>query len=275
MKNEVWNLLGREVNIGEKIQFIAHLYEEDYDIPVTLINGVNKGKTIVVSAGVHSGEYPGMAACSILSEEIDPLKVNGRIIILHCINTQGFYTKHERFVPEDGGNMNDVFPGDKNGTLSKRLAAFLEENIIDEADFIVDLHSGQGEQLLSKCIFFPVLHKYLQKNSSRKGCCFGQFDYAATVSAPLSCGRAATPAPLFAVTTTQSASTPPRPRGARSAGPTRWPVPPSAASWPPSAAGACPAGRTPCAGWRRSPSGARTTASALCSRTTRPSASWT
>ena len=48
MKNEVWNLLGREVNIGEKIQFIAHLYEEDYDIPVTLINGVNKGKTIVV-----------------------------------------------------------------------------------------------------------------------------------------------------------------------------------------------------------------------------------
>ena len=111
MKNEVWNLLGREVNIGEKIQFIAHLYEEDYDIPVTLINGVNKGKTIVVSAGVHSGEYPGMAACSILSEQIDPLKVNGRIIILHCINTQGFYTKHERFVPEDGGNMNDVFPG--------------------------------------------------------------------------------------------------------------------------------------------------------------------
>ena len=155
MKNEVWNLLGREVNIGEKIQFIAHLYEEDYDIPVTLINGVNKGKTIVVSAGIHSGEYPGMAACSILSEQIDPLKVNGRIIILHCINTQGFYTKHERFVPEDGGNMNDVFPGDKNGTLSKRLAAFLEENIIDEADFIVDLHSGQGEQLLSTCIFFP------------------------------------------------------------------------------------------------------------------------
>ena len=78
MKNEVWNLLGREVNIGEKIQFIAHLYEEDYDIPVTLINGVNKGKTIVVSAGVHSGEYPGMAACSILSEQIDPLKVNGK-----------------------------------------------------------------------------------------------------------------------------------------------------------------------------------------------------
>lgn len=38
---------------------------------------------------------------------------------------------------------------------------------------------------------------------------------------------------------------------------------------------AAPAGRTPCAGWRRSPSDARTTASALCSRTTRPSASWT
>lgn len=155
MKNREWNLLGNKVGVGEKLQFIAHPYDENYDIPVTLINGINEGKTIVISAGIHSGEYPGVAACSILSEKIDPLKVNGRIIILHCINTSGFFAKHERFVPEDGGNMNDVFPGDKNGTLSKRLAAFLEENIINEADFIVDLHSGQGEQLLSTCIFFP------------------------------------------------------------------------------------------------------------------------
>lgn len=37
MKNEVWNLLGREVNIGEKIQFIAHLYEKIMNIPVITI----------------------------------------------------------------------------------------------------------------------------------------------------------------------------------------------------------------------------------------------
>ena len=47
MKNEVWNLLGREVNIGEKIQFIAHLYEEDYDIPVTLIMGLIKERQLL------------------------------------------------------------------------------------------------------------------------------------------------------------------------------------------------------------------------------------
>ncbi len=156
MKNKVWSLLGYKVDIGEKIQFTMHPYGEKYDIPVTVINGINSGKTIVVSAGIHSGEYPGVAACGILSEQIDPLEVNGRIIILHCINTQGFFSKYERFVPEDGGNMNGVFPGDKEGTISKKLAAFLEENIMNEANFIVDLHSGGGEEPLLPCLFFPV-----------------------------------------------------------------------------------------------------------------------
>ena len=156
MKNDGWHLLGQEVDPGAKLQFMAHPYNEDYDIPITIINGINKGKTIVVSAGIHSGEYPGVAACGILSEQIDPLKVNGRIIILHCINTQGFFSKHERFVPEDGGNMNGVFPGDKEGTISQKIAAFLEENIMSEADFIVDLHSGGGEEPLLPCLFFPV-----------------------------------------------------------------------------------------------------------------------
>lgn len=156
MRNEVWNLLGHEVDIGEKIQFTMHPYDENYDIPVTIINGINQGKTIVVSAGVHSGEYPGIAACSILSEEIDPLKVNGRIIILHCINTSGFFAKHERFIPEDGGNMNGIYPGNKEGTISQKIAAFLEEKIMNEADFIVDLHSGGGEEPLLPCLFFPT-----------------------------------------------------------------------------------------------------------------------
>ncbi|MDY4574117.1 MAG: M14 family metallopeptidase [Intestinibacter sp.] len=156
MKNESWSLLGHNIGRGEKLHFMVHPYDDNYDIPVTIINGVNKGKTIVVSAGVHSGEYPGVAACSILSKQIDPLKVNGRIIILHCINTQGFFAKHERFVPEDGGNMNGVFPGDREGTISKRIAAFLEDNIMNEADFVVDLHSGGGEEPLLPCLFFPV-----------------------------------------------------------------------------------------------------------------------
>ena len=156
MKNESWSLLGHNIERGEKLHFMMQPYDENYDIPVTIINGVNKGKTIVVSAGVHSGEYPGVAACSILSKQIDPLKVNGRIIILHCINTQGFFAKHERFVPEDGGNMNGVFPGDREGTISKKIAAFLEDNIMNEADFILDLHSGGGEESLLPCLFFPV-----------------------------------------------------------------------------------------------------------------------
>lgn len=156
MENKIWSLLGHKIGIGEKLQFMMHPYDDNYDIPITVINGINEGKTIVVSAGVHSGEYPGIAACSILSEQINPININGRIIILHCINTSGFFAKHERYMPEDGGNMNGVFPGYKEGTISKKLATFLEVNIMSEADFIVDLHSGGGEEPLLPCLFFPV-----------------------------------------------------------------------------------------------------------------------
>ncbi|WP_455542247.1 M14 family metallopeptidase [Intestinibacter sp.] len=156
MKNNTWNLLGHEIEASSKLQTMLHPYDENYEIPATIINGANQGKTIFICAGSHSGEYPGIAASSIVAQQIDPAKVSGRIIFIHCLNSSGFLGKRERFVPEDGGNLNDVFPGDKQGTISKKIAAFLEYEIMKEADFVVDLHSGQGEQFLAPCIFFPT-----------------------------------------------------------------------------------------------------------------------
>ena len=88
--------------------------------------------------------------------EIDPKKVNGRIVIIHCLNSSGFTERTDSIVPEDGMNLNRDFYGDKNGTISRKIMAFLEDEIMPIADFIMDLHSGSAMEQMASCLFFPV-----------------------------------------------------------------------------------------------------------------------
>ncbi|WP_455543137.1 M14 family metallopeptidase [Intestinibacter sp.] len=157
MKNKTWDFLGKQIEAGQKLQVIIRPYGENYEIPATIINGENEGKTIVVNGGLHSGEYPGVVACMTTASEIDPKKVNGRIIIIHCLNTSGFLARVDSIVPEDGMNLNSDFYGDKNGTISRKIMAFLEDEIMKVADFILDLHSGSAMEKMASCLFFPVV----------------------------------------------------------------------------------------------------------------------
>ena len=156
MKNETWSFLGEKIEAGQKAQVMIRPYGEDYEIPTTIINGENTGKTIVINGGLHSCEFPGVVACMTTAGEIDPKKVSGRIIIIHCLNSSGFIERTDAIVPEDGMNLNRDFYGDKNGTISRKIMAFLEEEIMPIADFIMDLHSGSSMEQMASCLFFPV-----------------------------------------------------------------------------------------------------------------------
>ena len=52
-------LAGRTIKRGEKIQDFITIPGTEYRTPVTVINGKGEGKTVLISAGVHGGEYPG------------------------------------------------------------------------------------------------------------------------------------------------------------------------------------------------------------------------
>ena len=99
MKNETWSFLGEKIEAGQKAQVMIRPYGEDYEIPTTIINGENTGKTIVINGGLHSCEFPGVVACMTTAGEIDPKKVSGRIIIIHCLNSSGFIERTDAIVP--------------------------------------------------------------------------------------------------------------------------------------------------------------------------------
>ena len=153
-----------------KKKILLHVPKTGMTIPATLICGRETGKTITVSAGVHSREYIGIEALIRLAQELTPENVQGTILLLHCCNYDGFLSRSADVVPHDGKNLNREFPGTVDGTQTQRLAAFLETEIIRNTDCLVDLHSGGFcENLIPHAYYhgpFRIKKRFLQPRRS-------------------------------------------------------------------------------------------------------------
>lgn len=51
--------------------------------------------------------------------------------------------------PYDRKNLNRSFPGDPKGTQTERIAWAISHNIVAKADFLIDMHSGDGAEWLA------------------------------------------------------------------------------------------------------------------------------
>ena len=137
-----------------KKQVTYRVPDTDIAIPATLICGQEQGETITISAGVHSREYIGIEALIRLGQELTPEMMRGTILLLHCCNYKGFLSRSSDIMPQDGKNLNRVFPGAADGTPTQKLAAFLESEIIGHTDYLVDLHSGGFCEALTPHVYY-------------------------------------------------------------------------------------------------------------------------
>jgi predicted deacylase len=138
---------------GEKVSGFIKVEGTDISMPVTLIAGKEPGLNVLVSAGVHSAEYVGIAALEIFCEETEPGDVKGNLIIIRLMNPSGFEKRTMSMVYEDGKNLNRVFPGDKDGTAAEKIAHTVTEKFFSKAERYIDLHSGDGYESLVPMVF--------------------------------------------------------------------------------------------------------------------------
>jgi predicted deacylase len=110
-------------------------------IPVVVVNGLHDGPTLVVEAAVHGSEYPGVVAVWRLLEALDPQNLRGQLIAVPVANVPAFEVDN-RVNPVDHQDMNRIFPGKADGTLSERTAHALVTQVISEADYFIDLHAA-------------------------------------------------------------------------------------------------------------------------------------
>lgn len=119
------------------------------ELPLMVARGSESGPTVVVVAGVHGDEYEGMEAIRCVFAALDPLKMRGTFLAIPVANPFA-YEARARIAPLhiDGLNLARVFPGDPNGSPSRRLAFelldFVERHVGPE-DLFIDFHSGSAD----------------------------------------------------------------------------------------------------------------------------------
>ena len=150
-----FSICGLTIEECSKVQDFVKILDTETSMPVTLINGKNEGKTVLITAGIHGSEYPCIRTAIELAKEIQPEQVNGQIIIVHPVNTQGFSAKCAGIVPEDKKNLNRVFPGNQKGTISDKIAYVITHEFQDKSDFYFDMHGGDLYEELHPYIYYP------------------------------------------------------------------------------------------------------------------------
>lgn len=155
----MWHICGQTLRAGEKKQINLEPGVKDYVIPTTLVCGAKTGKTLLVTAGIHAGEYPGIVAVTHLAREVDASRVQGNIIFMHCVNTSGFWERTVEIIPEDGYNLNHDYPGKEKGTTGERIAWYFMEELFPKVDFILDFHSGANTEIMAPLVFYPNAEK--------------------------------------------------------------------------------------------------------------------
>lgn len=142
-----------ELRPGEKVTGEIHIPEVSLPLPATLIQGAVQGPSVLITAGIHSMEFPGIQTALELAEELQPGEVRGSILILPVVNRSGFENRTVSTVHEDGKNLNRVFPGDLKGSTAEKIAHFFVQTIYPQIDYKIDLHSGDVFEELNEFIY--------------------------------------------------------------------------------------------------------------------------
>ncbi len=133
---------------GQKARATLPVPGTNLQMPLTLVNGAKPGPSVLVTGGVHGGEYPGIEAAIRLARELDPAQTSGRVAVVHIYGISAFHARMQYLVPEDGRNPNRVFPGKAAGTVSERMAFALMDTLASSAAAWIDLHGGDIHEAL-------------------------------------------------------------------------------------------------------------------------------
>ena len=147
---------GGEILIHSHTIEVPHAVDAGTQIPVTTITGTHPGPVLALIAGNHGYEYPPILALQELREHIDMGELAGTLILVHVANMPSFLGRTVYFSPVDGKNLNRVYPGQADGTVSQRIAYTITREVIEKADFVLDLHCGDGNESLRPYVYQAV-----------------------------------------------------------------------------------------------------------------------
>ena len=142
--SDTLTILGRPVALGEAVDLrlpVSQTYAGDeLSIPLRVMRGPEPGPILGVTAAVHGDEINGTGIIHELMYTRRPELTKGTLILIPVVDLFGFETQ-SRYMP-DRRDLNRCFPGNRTGSLSKRVAWTFFHEIVTKCDFVLDLHSA-------------------------------------------------------------------------------------------------------------------------------------
>lgn len=152
-------LAGHEVKAGEKLSFNMPVRSQSGDstyLPVTVIHGRKPGPVLGLIAGIHGYEYPPIIALQQLPPLLDPADISGTIVLVHIANVSAFLGRSVYYNPVDHKNLNRVFPGNKNGTITECIAWTISHELFPRFNYLIDVHAGDASEDLHPYVGYVV-----------------------------------------------------------------------------------------------------------------------
>lgn len=138
------------------LEIPAHGSDRGTTLPITVINGERRGPVLALVAGTHGMEYTPILALQRMRDAIDPKTLTGAVIMVHVANMPSFLGRTIYYSPVDNKNLNRVFPGRADGTISERIADLITREVIERATHVVDLHCGDGNESLRPYLYWTT-----------------------------------------------------------------------------------------------------------------------
>jgi hypothetical protein len=105
------------------------------------LQGARPGPVLGLVAGIHGDEPLCIEMVRQALESLDLDELSGSVLALAVANPYAFQWA-TRNTPLDMINLNRVFPGDPDGTLTEQLAHVICTAFLPRCQYLIDLHSG-------------------------------------------------------------------------------------------------------------------------------------
>ncbi len=109
-------------------------------LPITIVNGVQPGPRLWLSAAIHGDEINGVEMIRQVLAQVDPGQLKGTLIAVPIVNVFGFI-EQSRYLP-DRRDLNRSFPGSSRGSLASRLAHLFMQEVVSRCTHGIDLHTA-------------------------------------------------------------------------------------------------------------------------------------
>jgi uncharacterized protein len=145
-------IAGLEVTPGSHARTMLHVTRTlrgDLAVPVHVVNGAHSGPVYALLCNVHGDEAMPFLAATALKQSLDVDEMRGAVVFLPVSNPLAFSDfRRESNEQRENTDLHRCFPGNARGSVTETIAKVLADQVLAQADALLDMHSGgQGGRI--------------------------------------------------------------------------------------------------------------------------------